>query len=99
MKVALAQMNPTVGDLRGNVLKIKEMAAKARDGGADLVIFPEMAVTGYPPHDLFLYRTFIAKVEEIIRDEILPQTEGIDPVSYTHLDVYKRQDIDKARRF
>ena len=78
MKVALAQMNPTVGDLRGNVLKIKEMAAKARDGGADLVIFPEMAVTGYPPHDLFLYRTFIAKVEEIIRDEILPQTEGID---------------------
>jgi NAD+ synthase (glutamine-hydrolysing) len=78
MKIALAQMNPTVGDLTGNVLKITKMIAEARNGGADLVIFPEMAVVGYPPHDLILYRQFVSRAGEMIRNAILPHADGID---------------------
>lgn len=78
MKIALAQMNPTVGDLTGNVLKITKMIAEARNGSADLVVFPEMAVTGYPPHDLILYRQFVSRAGEMIREAILPHADGID---------------------
>ena len=52
--LALAQMNPTVGDLAGNAARILEMAVQAADMGADLVLFPEMALIGYPPEDLVL---------------------------------------------
>jgi NAD+ synthase (glutamine-hydrolysing) len=59
LRVALAQINTTVGDLDGNVAKILEYAGRARERGADIVAFPELAVTGYPPEDLLLRRTFI----------------------------------------
>lgn len=52
MKIALAQINPTVADFAGNSGKILEYAAKARAAGADLAVFPEMCVLGYPPRDL-----------------------------------------------
>ena len=52
MKLALVQMNPTVGDLVGNVERITELAVRARDQGAELAIFPELAISGYPPRDL-----------------------------------------------
>ena len=52
MKLALGQINPTVGDLPGNVNRMIEVARRAAEGGADLVIFPELAVSGYPPRDL-----------------------------------------------
>ncbi|MDX1545453.1 MAG: NAD+ synthase [Rhodothermales bacterium] len=52
MKIALAQINPTVGDLRGNGLKIIDYAQRAAAQGADLVVFPEMCIVGYPPQDL-----------------------------------------------
>jgi len=52
MKIALAQINPTVGDLDGNGRTILEYTRLARDRGADLVVFPELCVTGYPPEDL-----------------------------------------------
>ena len=48
-RVALAQINVTVGDLDANTNKILENIANARDSGSDLVVFPELAVTGYPP--------------------------------------------------
>ena len=60
MKIALAQINTTVGDLAGNEAKILDSAARARAGGVDLVLFPELAVTGYPPRDLLLKKDFIA---------------------------------------
>src|SRR3990172_13349819 len=59
LRVGLGQINATVGDLDGNVAKMLEYAARARDLGCDLVAFPERAVTGYPPEDLLLRRSFI----------------------------------------
>src|SRR5580704_11207241 len=60
MKVALAQINPTVGDLAGNQAKILAAYRRGAEAGADLVMFPELAVTGYPPRDLLLKKSFIA---------------------------------------
>ena len=59
MKLALAQINPIVGDLEGNTRKIIENIDRAKAAAADLVIFPELAVTGYPPDDLLLKPQFI----------------------------------------
>ena len=60
MKVALAQINTTVGDLRGNCAKILEFYRRAAEAGATLVVTPEMAITGYPPRDLLAKRRFVA---------------------------------------
>jgi NAD+ synthase (glutamine-hydrolysing) len=59
MKVALAQINTTVGDVWGNVEKAAEALERAVEGGAELVVFPELTVTGYPPEDLLLRPSFI----------------------------------------
>ena len=59
MRIALAQINTTVGDIAGNCRKIVEQARRARERGAALVLFPEMAVTGYPPEDLLLRPSFL----------------------------------------
>jgi len=61
IKIAIAQINPTVGDLDGNTKIIKGYIKKARKQGADVVVFPELAVTGYPPKDLVLKPLFIKK--------------------------------------
>ena len=53
MKIALAQINPTVGNIAGNVDKILQFAALARQKQADLIIFPELAICGYPPGTYF----------------------------------------------
>ena len=66
MKIALAQINPTVGDLRGNARKIIDFARQASRGRADLVVFPELSVTGYPPLDLLEQEAFIDAVERSI---------------------------------
>ncbi|MEW5921186.1 MAG: NAD+ synthase [Bacillota bacterium] len=76
MKIAAAQINPTVGDLQGNTRKISTIIKQAGHAGADLVIFPEMALTGYPPRDLLLYGAFLDEVERIVHSEILPLTTG-----------------------
>ncbi len=59
LRIAMAQINPTVGDLKGNSRKISEYAKRAAASGCDLVIFPELALTGYPPEDLLLKPRFI----------------------------------------
>ncbi len=74
MKVALAQINTTVGDIPGNEAKILEAYARAVAAGADLVLAPELALTGYPPRDLVLNSTFIAKNLEAL--ERLAQKSG-----------------------
>jgi len=64
LRLALAQVDPTVGDLSGNVALIRRWLAKAERAGADLAVFPELAITGYPPEDLVLKPAF---VEENLR--------------------------------
>ena len=59
MRVALAQINATVGDIDGNAAKIADYTARARDAGAALVVFPELSLTGYPPEDLLLKTHFL----------------------------------------
>ncbi len=58
MKIALAQLNPTVGDLDGNAAKVAAARAEAAAQGADLIVFPELFITGYPPEDLVLKPAF-----------------------------------------
>ena len=60
MRIALAQINPTVGDLRGNRALCEDAAAKAAASGADLVVLPELALAGYPPMDLLERHGFVA---------------------------------------
>ncbi len=59
MKIALAQINTTIGDIAGNVDKILQFAQTAKEKQADLIFFPEMAICGYPPGDLLLKESFI----------------------------------------
>src|SRR5438874_13594411 len=59
VRIALGQINATVGDLEGNVAKMAEWADRATEAGAALVCFPELAVTGYPPEDLVLRPEFV----------------------------------------
>jgi len=72
MRLALAQINTIVGDLDGNAELIRRRLAEAKDQQADLVVFPELAVTGYPPEDLLLRPSFVqaaqAKAEELARE-------------------------------
>ena len=58
LRVALAQVNTTVGDLEGNARLATEWVAKAKAAGADIVAFPELTITGYPPEDLLLLGNF-----------------------------------------
>src|SRR5436190_15355599 len=66
MRLALAQINPVVGDLEGNRRLILARLAEAKEHAADLVVFPELAVTGYPPEDLLLRPGFIRAAEESV---------------------------------
>src|SRR5688572_31307579 len=76
LRVALAQINPTVGDLRGNSRKISDQIARARDEGAALVVFPELTLSGYPPEDLLLKTSFLDAAQAELRD-LAAQTQGI----------------------
>ncbi len=66
MKIALAQIDPTVGDFRGNTAKILEFTRRAQQGGANLVLFPELAICGYPPADLLEKPAFVTRCGEAV---------------------------------
>jgi NAD+ synthase len=74
LAIALAQINPVVGDVKGNVERIRAARAKAAGQGADLVVFPELCVAGYQPEDLVLKPAFLdacrAAVEQLARDTV-----------------------------
>ena len=59
LRLAMAQMNPVVGDVAGNTRKMTAWIRKARRAKADVVVFPELAITGYPPEDLVLRPSFL----------------------------------------
>jgi NAD+ synthase (glutamine-hydrolysing) len=66
MRVALGQINTTVGDMPGNVERMLAAAREAAAGGAAVIVFPEMAVTGYPPRDLIEKPSFLLRAEEAL---------------------------------
>ena len=68
MKIAIAQINATVGDLSGNVARIAEFSGRARRAGAGLMVTPELALCGYPPEDLLLREDFLAACERALGD-------------------------------
>jgi NAD+ synthase (glutamine-hydrolysing) len=76
LRIALAQINVTVGDVTGNVSKISAYIERAKASGADLVVFPELCVPGYPPEDLLLKPGFIAANRAAL-DDIAAATSGI----------------------
>ncbi|HYJ76978.1 MAG TPA: NAD+ synthase [Actinomycetes bacterium] len=68
LRIALAQHDPVVGDLRGNAAQVRRIAREASDAGAQVVAFPEMALTGYPVEDLALRRSFVDASRAALRD-------------------------------
>ncbi len=76
MRIALAQLDLTVGDLAGNEERIADALDRARAAGAELALFPELAVTGYPPEDLLLKRHFLREARAVV-DRLARATEGI----------------------
>lgn len=75
VRVGLAQFNPVVGDIAGNSRRILELYAKAHDANCDIVVFPELCITGYPPEDLVLKSGFVAENQQAMR-EIVAATQG-----------------------
>jgi NAD+ synthase (glutamine-hydrolysing) len=76
LRLALAQIDPTVGDIEGNVRLIGESIDGARESGAQLVVLPELCLSGYPPEDLVLRRDFLDAVRQGL-DEIAREVDGI----------------------
>ena len=66
MKIALGQINPTVGDFSGNRQKIIEFSQRALDQGAQLIAFPELCVCGYPARDMVERPAFVARTRESV---------------------------------
>jgi NAD+ synthase (glutamine-hydrolysing) len=79
LRIGLAQIDTTIGDLEGNAAKIASWTERARDLGADLVAFPELALTGYPPEDLLLRRSFVEDNLATL-DRLAAATRGITAV-------------------
>jgi NAD+ synthase (glutamine-hydrolysing) len=77
MRIALAQLNVVVGDLDGNVERIVGAVSEAKRAAADLVVLPELAVTGYPPEDLLLRPGFVRAAREAVAEVALACTETV----------------------
>ncbi len=75
LRLALAQVNPTVGDVDANAALAAEWIGRARDGEADLVVLPELLISGYPPEDLLLKPHFLAACEEAV-EALAPAGRG-----------------------
>jgi NAD+ synthase (glutamine-hydrolysing) len=79
LRIALAQINPVVGDLTGNARKIVSYIKKARRKKADIIAFPELTVTGYPPEDLLLKPHFIQDNRDVLHS-VVAETENMTAV-------------------
>ena len=79
MRIALAQINPTVGDFQGNSAKIIDCALRARSAAVELVLFPELSVCGYPPRDLVERPWFVERNREAA-EAIAQKTIGISVI-------------------
>jgi NAD+ synthase (glutamine-hydrolysing) len=79
VKIALGQINPTVGDFSGNAAKIIDYSRRAQASGAGLILFPELSVCGYPPRDLVERSSFVARNRETV-EHIATETRGISVI-------------------
>ncbi|MEK6301783.1 MAG: NAD+ synthase [Acidobacteriota bacterium] len=86
IRVALAQINPTVGDLEGNAHQILDYIGRAREIGADLIAFPELALTGYPPEDLLLKPHFVRENRRVLDRIIAAASDLIAVVGFVDTD-------------
>src|SRR5580692_8781406 len=77
MRVALAQINPTIGDFPENTARIVRAAREAAGRGADVVVFPELALTGYPPRDLVEKPSFLDRSESELQ-RLARETAGLN---------------------
>lgn len=94
MKIGLAQINTIVGDLEGNKARIIESYGKLVDAGAELVVFPELAITGYPPRDLLFKSRFV--LDNLAYLEEIAATVGPVPALIGYVELNK---AEKGRRF
>ena len=85
MRLALAQIDPTVGDLDGNADLVLACLGEARRAEADIVVFPELVISGYPPEDLLLKDHFLDDCREAL-ERVLPHTGGLVAVLGLPLD-------------
>src|SRR5947209_9554576 len=90
MKIAIAQMNCTVGDLAGNGSRIIDFAIRARAQGADVMVTPELALCGYPPEDLLLRDDFYRNCEKALIDVAAKITGIVAVVGFPHQQNGKR---------
>ncbi len=79
LRIALAQINLTVGDIEGNVAKIKENLARAKKQQVNIILFPELTLSGYPPEDLLLKPSFAVANRKAL-DDLLPHSQGITAI-------------------
>ena len=79
LRIAMAQINPVVGDIQGNMDKIKNYIKQAQEHNVDVITFPELALTGYPPEDLLFKRHFIDDIKKHLQ-EITQFTKGITAI-------------------
>ncbi len=89
MKIAIAQINCTVGDFTGNVAKILDATNQAKQVGADLVITPELALSGFPPVDLLLRETFCTACQEALTNLVQKTTDITLLVGHPHYQDHK----------
>jgi NAD+ synthase (glutamine-hydrolysing) len=101
IRVALAQINPTVGDLAGNTALVLDYIDRGRTAGADLIAFPELALTGYPPEDLLLKPHFVRENLEAL-DRIIAATDDLIVIAgYVDTDgsdIYNAAAVIKGRK-
>src|SRR5919197_1876073 len=87
LRLALAQLNVTVGDIDGNAEKISDALARARAEGAQLAVFPELAINGYPPEDLLLKTHFLEAGRRALRELARQVDDMVALVGFAELDV------------
>ncbi|WP_455277790.1 NAD+ synthase [[Eubacterium] cellulosolvens] len=102
MRIAMAQINSIVGDLSGNIKKIEKYIEKAKEQGVDLIAFPELAVTGYPPQDLLLEKNFVRENKQLL-EELVKNNTGITGivgfVDYDHNNLFNAAMVFDENKF
>ena len=98
MKIAIAQINCTVGDLAGNAAKILDYAAQAKAQGAQILVTPELALTGYPPEDLLLREGFFSACDQALFELARQAHDIILVVGHPHLSAGRRYNAASVLR-